>query len=148
MLTLFGIGMAAVAASVVVQTNIIWLALRFLTRALARSSAWHATWAEPSVLPVVALLMFLGHLVQIGIWAVVFQAVGEFDGMVPAYYHSAVNFTTLGYGDVVMSEQWRLLGALEAASGVLMFGVSTAAFFAVIMKLIERRVQAESHSQP
>jgi hypothetical protein len=53
----------------------------------------------------------------------------------------AVNFTSLGYGDVVMSERWRLLGALEAGSGILMFGVSTASFFAVIMRLSERRLR-------
>jgi hypothetical protein len=40
-----------------------------------------------------------------------------------------------------MSERWRLLGALEAGSGILMFGVSTASFFAVIMRLSERRLQ-------
>jgi hypothetical protein len=47
-----------------------------------------------------------------------------------------VNFTTLGYGDIVMSRAWRLLGPLEAVAGMLMFGVSTAVLFGVTQALI------------
>jgi hypothetical protein len=50
-----------------------------------------------------------------------------------------VNFTTLGYGDIVMSRAWRLLGPLEAVAGMLMFGVSTAVLFGVTEALIRRR---------
>jgi len=55
------------------------------------------------------------------------------------YYHLAVNYTTLGYGDVIMSQVWKLLGPLEAADGALMFGVSTAMIFAVTTRLILAR---------
>jgi len=64
---------------------------------------------------------------------------GEFSEFGTAYYHSAVNYTTLGYGDIVMSPAWRLLGPVEAANGMLMFGVSTAMIFAVIQRLIGAR---------
>jgi hypothetical protein len=50
-----------------------------------------------------------------------------------------VNFTSLGYGDLVMSEDWRLLGAMEAAGGILMFGVSTGVGLAIVTLLIQRR---------
>ena len=50
-----------------------------------------------------------------------------------------MNYTTLGYGDVVMTPSWRLLGPLEAADGMLMFGVSTAVIFAVIQRLLLMR---------
>src|SRR5215469_853780 len=56
-----------------------------------------------------------------------------------AYYHSTVNYTTLGYGDVIMSPKWRLLGPLEAANGILMFGVSTAMIFTLILRLTQAR---------
>ena len=55
------------------------------------------------------------------------------------YPISPVNYTTLGYGDVVMSPAWRLLGPMEAADGMLMFGLSTALIFAVILWLIQKR---------
>jgi hypothetical protein len=64
---------------------------------------------------------------------------GEFTDLGKAYYHSAVNHTTLGYGDLVMTASWRLLGPLEAANGTLLYGVSTAMIFAVIWRLVESR---------
>jgi hypothetical protein len=77
------------------------------------------------------------HLVEIALWAGLFVIFGELSAFAPAYYHSAVCYTTLGYGDVVMSPAWRLLGPLEAADGMLMFGISTALIFAVIQHFIQ-----------
>jgi hypothetical protein len=72
------------------------------------------------------------------IWAGLFMLIGEFDDFSTALYHSAVNFVTLGYGDIVMSEHWRLLGPLESANGILMFGVSTAVMTAAVMDIVKR----------
>jgi hypothetical protein len=69
----------------------------------------------------------------------VFDFCGEFTQFATAFYHSSMNYTTLGYGDVVMSASWKLFGPLEAANGMLMFGVSTAMIFAVIQGLIQIR---------
>jgi ion channel len=55
------------------------------------------------------------------------MGVCEFDTFAVAFYHSAVNYTTLGYGDIVMLSRWQLLGPQEAVSGTLAFGWSTAA---------------------
>jgi len=88
----------------------------------------------------VTLLALVGHLVEMALWALVFVLCGEFSDFAAAFYHSAVNYTTLGYGDVVMSARWKLLGPLEAADGMLMFGVSTALIFAVVQRLIQIRL--------
>jgi hypothetical protein len=69
----------------------------------------------------------------------VLEACGEFTRLAAAFYHSAMNYTSLGYGDVVMSNSWKLLGPLEAANGLLMFGVSTAIIFAVVQRLFRTR---------
>jgi hypothetical protein len=82
---------------------------------------------------------FVAHLVDIALWAVLFVLCGEFKEFAGAYYHSAVNYSTLGYGDVVMSQSWKLLAPLEATDGALMFGVSAAMVFAVIQRLILAR---------
>jgi len=63
----------------------------------------------------------------------------EFRDFGTAFYHSAVNYTSLGSGDLIMSPSWRLLGPLETANGALLFGVSTAMIFAVIVWLIQIR---------
>ena len=85
------------------------------------------------------LVAFLAHLLEIALWAWLFILCKEFQDFGTAYYHSAVNYTTLGYGDVIMTPAWRLLGPLEAANGALMFGVSTAMIFAVTQRLILTR---------
>ena len=87
----------------------------------------------------VILFAMAAHLIEIALWAVIFLLCGEFTDIGAAYYHSAVNFTTLGYGDVLLSPRWRMLGPLEAGNGMLMFGVSTAMAFTVILRLAQTR---------
>ena len=72
------------------------------------------------LLSLVMTLMLIANIIQMAIWAALFMLLGEFDDFEVALYHSGVNFVTLGYGDIVMSERHRLLGALEAINGVLM----------------------------
>ena len=86
------------------------------------------------------MLIVAAQLVQIAVWAALFMGCGEFDDFATAFYHSAVNFTTLGYGDIILSPAWRLLGPLEAVAGTLMFGTSTAVLFYVAERLIRLRV--------
>jgi hypothetical protein len=74
---------------------------------------------------------------------VLFWRLDEFAGFEAAYYHSAVNYSSLGYGDVVMSKRWHLLGQLETINGIIMFGISTALIFALMMRLIELRLKAK-----
>jgi hypothetical protein len=90
------------------------------------------------VLSVAMLVALAAHLIQIAAWALVFELCGEFSGFPAAFYHSAVNYTTLGYGDFVMSPPWRLLGPIEAADGMLMFAFSTA----IVVTIIQRIVRA------
>ncbi|MCR9103786.1 MAG: potassium channel family protein [Gammaproteobacteria bacterium] len=75
---------------------------------------------------IVMVALVIGNFLQIAIWAALFMYLKEFEDFSTAIYHSAVNFATLGYGDIVMSEKHRLLGPLQSINGVLMVGVSTA----------------------
>ncbi|HVR19331.1 MAG TPA: potassium channel family protein, partial [Polyangiaceae bacterium] len=52
-----------------------------------------------------------------------------------ALYFSGVTYSTVGYGDLVLPEHWRLLGPIEGLTGILMCGLSTGLFFALISKL-------------
>jgi hypothetical protein len=96
-------------------------------------------WRDVRIVAGVALVALAAHLIAIAMWAVVFTLCGEFPQMSAALYHSAMNYTTLGDSDKVMSPPWRLLASLEAANGMLMFGVSTAMLFAVIQRLLQTR---------
>jgi len=88
------------------------------------------------VISVVMLMLFTGHMIQVAIWALLFMQLGEFSDFLTAFYHSMVNFASLGYGDIVMSEDWRLLGAIEASNGVLMFGLTAGAVLSVMSRLL------------
>ena len=82
---------------------------------------------------------FVAHLTEIALWAALFVMCGEFKSFELAFYHSAVNYTTLGYGDLIMTPSWKLLGPLEAADGALMFGVSTAMIFTIAQRLMRAK---------
>lgn len=85
------------------------------------------------------LILVLGNLAQVAVWALLFEVLGEFQAFSVAFYHSAVNFATLGYGDLVMSEKHRLLGPLEAINGVIMIGISTAALMAAFNDAMQKK---------
>ena len=101
-------------------------------------------WQDVAIVCTATLLGGAAHLLEITIWALVFVFCGEFAQFAGAFYHSAVNYTTLGYGDVVMTASWKLLGPLEAADGLLMFGVSTA----IIVSVIQLMVRAKFRDLP
>ena len=86
---------------------------------------------------VATLAMLGGTLVQIMLWGALFLFLGEFEQAYDAVYHSAVNFSSLGYGDIVMSRERRLLGPLEAVNGVLMLGMSAATLMAIVQHMIK-----------
>jgi hypothetical protein len=97
------------------------------------------SWMDVAIVALVMSIALVAHLIEIALWAALFIICREFPDFGTAYYHSAVSYTTLGYGDPIMTPSWKLLGPLEAADGMLMFGVSTAIIFAVIQRLIQAR---------
>ncbi len=96
-------------------------------------------WQDVAIVGTAALVVGAAHLFEITIWALVFVFCGEFTQFAGAFYHSATNYTTLGYGDVVMTAPWKLLGPLEAVDGMLMFGVSTAIIVSLTQLMVRTR---------
>ena len=96
-------------------------------------------WIDLGIFVLTISFAFVAHLTEIALWAALFVICGEFNSLKVAYYHSAVNYTTLGYGDLIMTSSWKLLGPFEAADGALMFGVSTAMIFAIAQRLMRAK---------
>jgi hypothetical protein len=96
------------------------------------------------VMTLIALITAALHLIQIAIWAGVLVVVDESSTFEEAFYSSAQNYTALGYGDIIHSQRWRLLGPLEAINGLLLFGISTATMFAVMSRLITNRLRVQA----
>src|SRR5262245_10761611 len=143
MLTSALVAAVALLASILVQAVAIALTVRFVAWLLGVGYAGRSFWRNLTVSTGVMLILLASLLTQVAAWAGAFVVCGALPDFGTAFYHSAVNFTTLGYGDIVMPPGWRLLGPLEAANGVLMFGLSASSMFAVTSRLIELRLKRQ-----
>jgi voltage-gated potassium channel Kch len=84
---------------------------------------------------IIVLMIILASLIEASIWAISYLHLSAMNTFEEALYFSLVTFTTLGYGDIVLGEEFRLLGAFEAANGVIIFGWSTAIVVSTLQKL-------------
>lgn len=83
----------------------------------------------------VVLLMFIISVLEVMVWSVTYLWLDAFENFERATYFSMVTFTTLGYGEIVLDEQWRLLASFEAANGIIMFGWTTAIVLATVQRI-------------
>jgi voltage-gated potassium channel Kch len=97
--------------------------------------------AEMQIVRTVALLLAL-HLLEAVAWAALYLIAGALPNLETAIYFSLTSYTTVGYGDVVLQAPWRLLGPIEAAVGILMFGWSTAIIVTAVAKVQGSRLSS------
>lgn len=86
---------------------------------------------------------FSAHIIQIWIWALFYMIIGAFTNFTDALYFSTTAFTTVGFGDVVLPHNWRLVGSFQAANGFMLFGWSTAFIFEVMSGLYRHENSSE-----
>ena len=98
-----------------------------------RRSFWSAT----RLFILLAGWIILLHLIEIAVWAAFYAWKDAMPDMQSAIYFSAVTYTTTGYGDLVLPQEWRLVGGIEALTGILMCGWSTGFFFVVVSQMFE-----------
>ena len=112
--------------------------LRWMRRASIGSHEW---WSWNWLFIRLVGWMILLHLIEITVWALVYVWREALPDLATAMYFSGVTYTTTGYGDLVLPNDWRLVGAVEALTGILMCGWSTGFFFAVASRLVELRTK-------
>jgi len=137
------IGSVALVVNLAIQVLALVILIGFMVRRLETKPVPPGVFADFVIICIVLTFLFAGHLLQFTTWAVIFVWLGQFTDFETAFYHSVVNFTSLGYGDIVMDEHWRLLGALEAANGVLMFGLTAGSLLSVMNRLFSRHKEAD-----
>jgi hypothetical protein len=120
----------------------------FLLRRLRRPTARSLQFLRLNWLFIrLAAWIVLWHLIEVSIWALFYHWRGAMPDLQSSFYFSAVTYTTTGYGDLVLPSEWRLVGAVEALTGILMCGWSTGFLFAVVSRIFEARgVSADSSS--
>jgi hypothetical protein len=137
MLILSLLGVAMVAATVLMHAVGTTQWVRHLAR---RHLDENGEWRPRSVLRVLiatAVVLLILHMLQVTLWAAVYRWVlpaGGLETFEQALYFSLVTFTTLGYGDITLGPEWRLLSGIEALNGILLVGWTTALLFAVVQR--------------
>jgi hypothetical protein len=111
------------------------LVVMLMSRVMGTGYSGENFWKKIAIMVVIAL----AHLMEIALWATAFRVSSEISTFEKGFYFFAQNYTTLGYGNIVLSDRWRLLGPLEAINGLLLFGLSTAVMFAALSRLVSGR---------
>ncbi len=140
----FAIGLPVMLLCLIVQVAVAFWCVRYYVGRSTLVGSGQGFLAGIRPLLVATLAMTVGSLVQIMLWGGLFLWLGEFDQPYDAIYHSAVNFSSLGYGDIVMRRERRLLGPLEAVNGVMMLGMSAATLMAIVQHMITLLRDAQS----
>jgi hypothetical protein len=109
-----------------------------LARTLSHALIRHRLLLVSVMIPTVALLMAT-HAAEVAVWAWIYFVVGAAPPNTPLIYFAFVNYTTLGYGEILPLPHWQLLGPITAMNGILLFGWSTAVIFEVLRKTVERQ---------
>ena len=137
MLRLSLIGSALIAITVVIHATGTTAWIRHLAGKYSGTTDWNSRQAT-LVLVNTALIVFVLHTLEIVVWAIAYRLLlplGELVSFEEAVYFSFVTFTTLGYGDITLSEQWRLLSGIESLNGILLVGWTTAMIFSVVQSI-------------
>lgn len=83
----------------------------------------------------VASYLLVLHLLEIAIWALCYHRLGCLPDLETAFYFSGTSYATLGYGDILLPKEWRMLGPVEGLAGILLCGLSTSFFFVVVTRI-------------
>ena len=134
-----GVALTMTFSTVIIQALGLMAIIHFVRYEFRLGRAGVQFWWDVGIIVGATLVALAAHAVAIASWGLVFRLCGEFSQLARAVYHSGMNYTTLGDSDKVMSPSWRLLAPLEAANGMLMFGVSTAMLCAIVLRLIQTK---------
>ncbi len=127
--------LASFMALVTTVTHLVGLAI--LVRVLR---SHNHIFAGLKILPLTLLLtaaigILAIHTIEIWTYAWLYDGLGCFRGLEDALYFSTVTYASIGYGDLLLPHQWRLVGAIEGAVGVIMLGLSTAFLVSLLTRL-------------
>jgi Ion channel len=138
------------AGLVVVTVFIHAVGFDVLLRAMVRSDALAKSGFRPVTRWVIGLTCWLTliHLAEISVWGLFYFWQDCLPDAESAFYFSGVTYTSLGYGDLMLPKSWRMLAPLETLTGILMCGLSTGFFFAVVSRWISNWMQRKTALEP
>ena len=141
MITKLLIAFCLVAMTVIIHAGGLALVLERIGRSPKQPETrfWPITW----LLIRLAWWLIVVHLLEIAVWGLFFWWQNCLPDAESSFYFSGVTYATIGYGDLVLPNEWRLFGPVEGLTGILMCGLSTAFFFAVVSRRILTRTNGK-----
>jgi Ion channel len=128
------VSLGNIAVHAIAMTVVVGVAHRILAWDLRPARLWLVT----VMIGTVGVLL-VAHVAEVITWSLAYSVLGAAPPESDVLYFAFVNYTTLGYGDVLPVQRWRLLGPITAMNGVLLFGWSAAVIFEVLTRAIRIR---------
>ncbi len=138
---LFALLIAAALVAVTVAVHAVGFGLLLSSLVKTHAAPPVRSWPITRLLIWITWLLILTHVAEITVWASFYLWVGCLPDAESAFYFSGVTYTTVGYGDLVLPERWRILGPIEALTGILMCGLSAGLFFASVTRIYSSRLE-------
>ncbi len=141
------IGTVLAVTVVVIHALALDRLLSFLERIGPRIyGMFYRQWKVP-MLTITILGILLAHTAEIWVWAIFYQVVHALPDFESSLYFSTSTFTTVGFGDIVLDADWRLISSFQSAIGFILFGWSTAFIFEVMTQLYKQdKIRRTEHS--
>jgi len=133
MLLAWLLSLSVIGVTVVIHSVGLSMLMRRLNARAIEAARLRHSFSTVMAATVIAVAVL--HGCEAAVWAVVYRLIGVVPDFETAFYFSFVAFTTVGFGDVTLAPPWRILSAMEAADGMLLFGWSTAFLFAVVQRV-------------
>ena len=147
MLRQFLLGGAVSVINIAIHSLVMAILVRLAQLASAKDRLHPVLFLAAVMIPIVSLLMAT-HTLEMIVWAAAYALADAAPAGADLVYFAFVNYTTLGYGDVLPVARWQLLGPITAMNGVLMFGWSTAVIFEVLRRTMARSAIATADACP
>jgi voltage-gated potassium channel len=141
LLNQIGAAVLLVSLTLFLQVSGVTALIEWLKRVLTREVDKHGPTYSATLVVESTVAIVLMHGLAILLWASFYRS-RCFPSWELAFYFSASSYSTVGYGDVLLPSNWRLLGPLESVTGVLMCGISISVLFALVTRLLDRDTQA------
>jgi hypothetical protein len=136
------ISVCNIAIHALVMTAVVWASQAMIALAASRPNLLLI-----AVMVATVSVLMAAHTCEVIVWSLAYGLVDAAPANSDLLYFAFVNYTTLGYGDILPVERWQLLGPMTAMNGVLLFGWSTAVIFEVLRRaMLGRAFAHEKHS--
>ena len=126
MIAQLGLGTLVIMINAIIQAELFSAFALRLEKVIVHLRRFFRRFTNTATIVICVLFVMMVQTVNVWVWGLTFYFAGVFKELEPSLYFSLVSFSTLGFGDIVLDEKWRMLSGLAAANGLLSFGWSTA----------------------